>query len=319
MTTSQPLALVLFCPSCRTRHVDRGEWATRRHRTHRCDACGHEWQPADVASVGVADEGPVVMVPVATLVEREQLLQQALTALDELVALKDLKDQQGKTHDYTVRQPTAWRVARLVLDAAAHDTATGLQSQVITWRRASLHGLPTFNGPYLVATEEEIRDASEPPAWLPSEAVLADGVWRQTDGDIPLDPAAIIWWAELNELRKPFIPPGHAQVSTVSVSGPADHLLRQRVDELTEDLGHLRYLIGPLVGLDQQSAEAEFLAFWAALSPEHQRDAVREIKRANHRLWHLVPPQDRPGLRTIVRDGRPSPGDASSPASEHPT
>jgi hypothetical protein len=31
---------------------------------------------------------------------------------------------------------------------------------------------------------------------------------------------------------------------------------------------------------------------------------VREIKRANHRLWHLVPPSDRKGLRTSLLDGK---------------
>ena len=40
----------LSCPSCGKRHIDEGEWATRRHHTHRCvndDAgigCGNEWR-----------------------------------------------------------------------------------------------------------------------------------------------------------------------------------------------------------------------------------------------------------------------------------
>lgn len=42
----------------------------------------------------------------------------AESALKELVALKDLKDAQGKTADYEERQPKAWAAARAVLDAA---------------------------------------------------------------------------------------------------------------------------------------------------------------------------------------------------------
>lgn len=38
------LRVDLFCPSCRERHVDRGPWARRVHRTHLCLFCGTTWR-----------------------------------------------------------------------------------------------------------------------------------------------------------------------------------------------------------------------------------------------------------------------------------
>ena|GEM_PF-2343382 len=48
----------IFCPTCSTPHVDEGEWATRRHKTHQCQSCGHEWRPFPFATVGVAHPTP---------------------------------------------------------------------------------------------------------------------------------------------------------------------------------------------------------------------------------------------------------------------
>lgn len=50
-----PLRMLLFCPRCRGQHVDLGLWATKLHRTHLCEHCGHEWTPAPVHTVGVDD------------------------------------------------------------------------------------------------------------------------------------------------------------------------------------------------------------------------------------------------------------------------
>ena len=50
-----PVALGLWCPKCGTRHFDRGEWATRLHKTHLCESCGNEWRPYEYPTVGVAD------------------------------------------------------------------------------------------------------------------------------------------------------------------------------------------------------------------------------------------------------------------------
>lgn len=49
----QPVPLLLHCPLCNTRHVDKGEFATRPHHTHACQQCGHVWRPALVFTVGV--------------------------------------------------------------------------------------------------------------------------------------------------------------------------------------------------------------------------------------------------------------------------
>jgi hypothetical protein len=69
---AKPMPLVLYCPVGHL-HVDKGEWATRPHKTHQCQAriqrfvcleqdgserydaavCGLEWRPADFPTVGV--------------------------------------------------------------------------------------------------------------------------------------------------------------------------------------------------------------------------------------------------------------------------
>jgi len=48
-----PVPLLLKCPECGMRHVDRGEFATKVHHTHSCQCCGHCWRPAVVPTVGV--------------------------------------------------------------------------------------------------------------------------------------------------------------------------------------------------------------------------------------------------------------------------
>ena len=48
-----PIPMLLWCPDCGKRHVDRGEHATKVHRTHACQECGLVWKPAKVATVGV--------------------------------------------------------------------------------------------------------------------------------------------------------------------------------------------------------------------------------------------------------------------------
>lgn len=55
--------MVMLCPSCGKLHVDRGEWATRLHRTHLCvddpdsypvQGCGTKWKPSEFPTVGVS-------------------------------------------------------------------------------------------------------------------------------------------------------------------------------------------------------------------------------------------------------------------------
>lgn len=48
-----PIPMLLWCPACGERHVDRGLFATRSHHTHACQSCGHVWRPAIVKTVGV--------------------------------------------------------------------------------------------------------------------------------------------------------------------------------------------------------------------------------------------------------------------------
>lgn len=49
----QPVPMRLPCPKCHELHIDAGEFATKPHHTHACQACGAVWRPAIVATVGV--------------------------------------------------------------------------------------------------------------------------------------------------------------------------------------------------------------------------------------------------------------------------
>jgi rubredoxin len=50
---SEPIPMLLWCPECRARHIDVGEFATKPHHTHACQTCGHCWRPAVVHTCGV--------------------------------------------------------------------------------------------------------------------------------------------------------------------------------------------------------------------------------------------------------------------------
>ena len=51
--SAEPIPIILWCPSCNTRHIDEGEFATRSHHSHACQTCGLVWRPAIVPTVGV--------------------------------------------------------------------------------------------------------------------------------------------------------------------------------------------------------------------------------------------------------------------------
>lgn len=48
-----PIPMILTCPMCGARHIDEGEFATKVHHTHACQACGMVWRPAVVPTTGV--------------------------------------------------------------------------------------------------------------------------------------------------------------------------------------------------------------------------------------------------------------------------
>ena len=51
--TGAPIPMILTCPMCGARHIDKGEFATKPHHTHACQACGMVWRPAIEPTVGV--------------------------------------------------------------------------------------------------------------------------------------------------------------------------------------------------------------------------------------------------------------------------
>lgn len=73
--STDPIPMILFCPSCGVQHVDKAEshkpdctlvlkpamevrcdcgaWTNPPHRSHLCAYCAHVWRPADVPTTGV--------------------------------------------------------------------------------------------------------------------------------------------------------------------------------------------------------------------------------------------------------------------------
>jgi uncharacterized Zn finger protein len=50
---TDPIPMLLWCPNCHHRHIDKGEFATKSHHTHACQNCGMVWRPAIQPTVGV--------------------------------------------------------------------------------------------------------------------------------------------------------------------------------------------------------------------------------------------------------------------------
>jgi hypothetical protein len=48
-----PVPMLLTCPGCGKRHIDRGRFETYPHHTHACQHCGMCWRPAVEPTVGV--------------------------------------------------------------------------------------------------------------------------------------------------------------------------------------------------------------------------------------------------------------------------
>ena len=68
-----PIPYALNCPKCNCPHIDEGEWATRLHKTHRCQNCGHEWRPFEYATVGVKEVAALAKPEPQPAIERELL------------------------------------------------------------------------------------------------------------------------------------------------------------------------------------------------------------------------------------------------------
>jgi hypothetical protein len=111
---SEPIPMLLWCPSCGERHIDRGEFATKPHHTHACQKCGMVWRPAVVHTVGVQflpgfRDGPKADVSTMDLVMSMQSCAEtpsaaqctrkrnAMTAeIEAFTALKDRVHEQGR-------------------------------------------------------------------------------------------------------------------------------------------------------------------------------------------------------------------------------
>lgn len=48
-----PLEMLLTCPKCGERHIDKGRFISKPHHTHACQHCGMVWRPAKIPTIGV--------------------------------------------------------------------------------------------------------------------------------------------------------------------------------------------------------------------------------------------------------------------------
>jgi hypothetical protein len=48
-----PIPMILFCPVCNERHIDKGKFAVAVHKSHSCQSCGFTWSPCHRPTVGV--------------------------------------------------------------------------------------------------------------------------------------------------------------------------------------------------------------------------------------------------------------------------
>lgn len=46
----------LYCPFCRTPHIDRDGWALRPHCRHLCAGCGRVWREEGSAAIGASED-----------------------------------------------------------------------------------------------------------------------------------------------------------------------------------------------------------------------------------------------------------------------
>lgn len=87
----KPIDMILHCPACLEQHIDEPQthqpegvdvalvWTNPPHRSHKCQHCGFQWRPADVATNGVAaiktkgkDDMVLVEVPAERLHKMRQ-------------------------------------------------------------------------------------------------------------------------------------------------------------------------------------------------------------------------------------------------------
>lgn len=84
-----PIPMLLWCPKCGERHIDRGEFATKVHHSHSCQGCGLTWRPAIGPTVGVQflpgfkdkDRDPAVVLAERLRTELTDDTREVLTAL----------------------------------------------------------------------------------------------------------------------------------------------------------------------------------------------------------------------------------------------
>lgn len=79
-----PIRVVLGCPECGALHVDSGLWIKRKHKTHQCQACQHEWRPFPFATVGVAPKSDTRIAEDSYAIPVAQNMTRNPTLLEEL-------------------------------------------------------------------------------------------------------------------------------------------------------------------------------------------------------------------------------------------
>jgi hypothetical protein len=129
-----PIPMLIWCPLCGSRHIDRGEYATKSHATHACQRCGLCFRPAIVPTVGVQflpgfkdptewpKDDPSVTAALEAL---QKKLSDAVAKAETPAELQQLERPKFDPQGYEIRdRPQAWRIEEIRTNAAA-DVAHG--------------------------------------------------------------------------------------------------------------------------------------------------------------------------------------------------
>lgn len=153
---SEPIPMILFCPSCGVQHIDAPDertpdWANPPHKSHLCHGCGHIWRPCDRPTEGVkeiqtsgkADSPKLIYPNLAELLE----VHKRYAALEQAIREKD--DELGKAQrEYLLgAQSYGQRIA--ALEAGFRSTFTALDGLLAFMSRTvdcDVDGEPVPNG-----------------------------------------------------------------------------------------------------------------------------------------------------------------------------
>jgi len=127
-----PIPMLLWCPQCRARHIDVGEFATKPHHTHACQSCGMVWRPALVPTVGV----------------------------QFLPGFKNLPMPAFETVPPIKRRPSIYEsVGVPLINKPLHEIDFSVRAENVVYDLLGRSNFPLFVGDLVLKTEKDVLDA----------------------------------------------------------------------------------------------------------------------------------------------------------------